>query len=82
MRRRRQTHAIRILVTVLFAAAASIGLAAGVSQYRYDQPGDKHFVNNTAVLERTSPAASNNQSYKIATPRARSKPGLPGNHCH
>ena len=31
MRRRRQTHAIRILVTVLFAAAVSLGIAAGVT---------------------------------------------------
>ena len=41
-----------------------------MARYAYDQPGDKHFVNNTAVLERTSPTGANNQSYKLSAPRA------------
>jgi hypothetical protein len=73
MNGRRQTFAIRILATLLFVVAASVPIAAAGGQYRYDQPGDKHFVSNTAVLERTSPAGSNNQSYKIAAPRTQAK---------
>jgi len=54
---------------LLLGVAASLALTAG-GQYAYDQPGDKRFVNNTAVLERTSPTGANNQSSKVATPRA------------
>jgi len=51
----------------------SVAFAALVGRYAYDQPGDRNFVSNTNVLERWSPTAGNNQSYKIATPRAQVK---------
>src|SRR6478609_1336889 len=44
--------------------------AAG-AVYDYSQPGDKNYVNNTNVLERSLGAtSSNNQSLKITAPRA------------
>src|SRR5215831_17127037 len=61
---------VRIFATLLFGFAASVAFAAQGSQYSYDRLGDKNFVNNTAVLERTSPTGYNNQSYKVAAPRA------------
>ncbi len=66
MRRRRGRVANR-LVTVLAGAAVSVALLAATAQYPYDQPGDRRFVNNTAVLERTG---ANNLSPKITAPRA------------
>lgn len=36
---------------VLLGVAATVATAARVGRYAYDQPGDKHFVNNTSVLE-------------------------------
>ena len=59
----------RSTLLLLLAVAASAALAAAGSQYAYDQRGDKRFVNNTAVLERTSPTGTNNQSHKVATRR-------------
>ena len=53
-----------------FGIAATVAVAARVGQYGYDQPGDKHFVNNTAVVERSSIAGGNNQSQKIVATRA------------
>jgi hypothetical protein len=60
----------RIIAMLCCGVAASLALAAAGTQYAYDQPGDKRFVNNTAVLERAS-AAGNNQSEKVVAPRAR-----------
>lgn len=45
--------------------------AAEAVRYGYDRPGDKHFVNNTGVLQREMPAGANNQYIKITAPRAR-----------
>jgi len=59
------------LVGIGIAATAPVGAPDG--QYPYDQPDDKQFVNNTNVLERWSPTAGNNQSYKIVSPRAQVK---------
>lgn len=58
------------IVATLAAAATAWSLAAAGSRYGYNQPGDKRFVNNTAVLER---AGDNNQSEKVALPRAAMK---------
>jgi hypothetical protein len=59
------------LITIVWLGiAATAAIAARVSQYGYDQPGDKHFVNNTAVVERSSTAGGNNQSQKIVATRA------------
>jgi len=68
MHLRLQTWLAPLAAILLFGAVASAG-----SQYAYDQPGDKRFVNNTAVLERTSPIGANNQSTKISGPRAQVK---------
>jgi hypothetical protein len=65
-----KTHAVIIAILLLGISAA---FAAFVGRYAYDQPGDRDFVCNTNVLERWSPAGSNNQSYKIAAPRAKVK---------
>jgi hypothetical protein len=54
---------MRVLAGLLLVVALAEG------QYVYDQPGDKHFVNNTSVLERSSPNGGNNQSYKVVAPR-------------
>src|SRR6478735_6623887 len=51
---------------LLGSAAPAFGAA-----YDYNQPGDKNYINNTNVLERSLGATSlNNQSLKIAAPRA------------
>ena len=55
---------------LLLTVATFAILAAAGSEYAYDEPGDRRFVNNTAVLERWSPSGTSNQSHKIATPRA------------
>lgn len=62
-----------LIISTLLGVAASVAIAALVGRYAYDQPGDKRFVNSTSVLERWSPAGGNNQSCKIATPRAQIK---------
>jgi hypothetical protein len=58
------------ITIALFGIATAVAIAARVGQYGYDQPGDKHFVNNTAVVERSSSAGGNNQSEKIVATRA------------
>ena len=72
MKRLSKTHAI-LMVAMLPVAMSTRAFAAPDGQYAYDQPGDKNFVNNTGVLERVHPTAGNNQSYKVATPRAQVK---------
>ena len=62
-----------MFVLLLFELDTSMLSAAPVGLYPYDQRGDRHYVNNTAVLERWSPAGGNNQSYKIALPRTQVK---------
>lgn len=57
-------HKATALLGMFFSAVA---LSA---QYAYDQPGDRLFVNNTAVLERTG---DNNRSFKLALPRAQAE---------
>jgi hypothetical protein len=58
-------------LTPLFVAVTSVALLAAGGQYAYDQPGDRRFVNNTAVLERTTPTgATDNRSSKIAARRS------------
>jgi hypothetical protein len=73
MKRPSKTRAVLITAMLLFAVAISAAFAALVGRYSYDQPGDKSFVSNTNVLERWSPTGSNNQSHKIAAPRAQVK---------
>jgi hypothetical protein len=46
-------HGMRVLAGLLLLMATSFTLAVAEGQYPYDQPGDKHFVNNTSVLERS-----------------------------
>lgn len=62
--------AILLTLIMLIGIAAPVAFAAQGDLYPYDQPGDKNYITNTAVLERWSPIGSNNQSYKITTPRA------------
>jgi hypothetical protein len=50
------------------ASAVMNTYAAPGDRYPYDQPGDKNYMTNTNVLERSG---ANNQSVKITTPRAR-----------
>jgi hypothetical protein len=58
-------------VIALIMAVAAFVMRAADSRYAYDQPGDRHFVNNTAVLERTSSTGpSNNHSQKVVASRA------------
>jgi hypothetical protein len=64
------SHVDRVAATLLAGVATLIALAATGSQYAFDQPGDKRFVRNTAVLERWSPEGTNNQSHTIAAHRA------------
>lgn len=66
----------RLFTRVLIAAlplcaslAAVLVLRAADGQYAYDQPGDKHFVSNTAAIDLVA-AGANNQKEKITTPRA------------
>ena len=73
MKRPSKSRAVRIVAILLFGVATSVAFAALVGRYAYDQPGDRNFVSNTNVLERWSPTGGNNQSYKIATPRAQVK---------
>ena len=49
------------IAAMLAAVAVTTAIAAAGGQYAYDRPGDKRFVNNTAVLERTSPSGGSNQ---------------------
>ncbi|HEY2434575.1 MAG TPA: sugar-binding protein [Vicinamibacterales bacterium] len=56
-------------VAGLAGVGASLAIAAAADQYPYDQPGDKKFVNNTAVLERMAPGG-NNQSTRLSATRA------------
>ena len=75
-------RAILTVAALALALAASLAFAAvdgPLAQYAYDQPGDKKFICNTGILERESPTASNNQSFRIASPRASSKPPSPTN---
>jgi hypothetical protein len=67
------TLAVLIVLMLLFGISTSVAVAAPGDLYKYDQPGDKNYVSNTNVLERLSPTGGNNQSYKIATPRAQAK---------
>ncbi len=46
---------------------ASFALPAAAGEYAYDQPGDRRFVSNTAVLERNG---TDNRSTRITAPRA------------
>lgn len=54
--------------SVLVVAASAVVAAA--AQYAYDRPGDRRFVNNTAVLERNG---DNNQSSRLALPSTQMK---------
>jgi hypothetical protein len=73
MKRLSKTLAVLMVLMPLFGVTPSVAFAAPGDLYPYDQPGDKRFVNNTNVLERWSPTGGNNQSSKIATPRAQVK---------
>ncbi|MBN1569306.1 MAG: hypothetical protein JXA73_15780 [Acidobacteria bacterium] len=73
MKRQSNLYAVPIIAMLLFGVATSMALAALAGRYAYNQPGDRRFVSNTNVLERWTPAGNNNQSCKIATPRAQVK---------
>jgi hypothetical protein len=70
MKKSSKTRIALIITTLLFGVATPLAM---LGQYAYDQPGDRNFVSNTNILERWSPTGSNNQSYKITTPRAQVK---------
>ncbi len=66
--RHRNGAALLIAAGLLaIAAVAAVAATAAGDPYAYDQPGDRRFVSNTAVLERSD---ADNRSVKIATPRA------------
>jgi hypothetical protein len=73
MKQQSKSRALLIAAMLLSGIATSVALAPLVGQYAYDQPGDKKFVSNTNVLERWTPTGGNNQSFKIAAPRAQVK---------
>jgi hypothetical protein len=73
MKQASKTRLALIVAALLFGAAISLTFAALAGQYAYDQPGDRNFVNNTNILERWLLTGSNNQSSKIAVPRAQVK---------
>jgi hypothetical protein len=56
-----------VLALFVSGIAASTAPAAADGQYAYDGPGDRRFVNNTAVVDLPG---TNNQREKITTPRA------------
>lgn len=64
---------IRPLLIAACLLAGSQAMAA--TPYAYDQPGDRPFMNNTAVLERNG---ANNRSEKLVLPRARVAAGFVG----
>ncbi len=68
-----KTRAALIVAMLLFGVATSVVFAALLERYAYDRPGDRNFVCNTNVLERWSLTGGNNQSSKIAAPRAQVK---------
>lgn len=70
MKKRSRSLAFALPLTLIVGGVATTASAATGEQYPYDEPGDKHYVNNTSVLERFSPTGANNQSYKVASPRA------------
>lgn len=63
------TGAVASLALVLTAVAPAAEAATG-ERYGFDEPGDRDSMTNTGVLERFSPEGGNNQSVKVATPRA------------
>jgi hypothetical protein len=79
MKRLSKTLALMALM-LLFGVTPSVAFVAPGDPYPYDQPGDKNYVSNTNVLERGSPTGGNNQSCKIATPRAQAKASFTAKH--
>jgi len=73
MKQSSKTRTVLIVALLLSGAAAAACFTALIGRYAYDQPDDKNFVSNTSVLERWTPAGGNNQSFKIAVPRAQIK---------
>jgi hypothetical protein len=70
MKRSSTARAVLAIAAPLFGVVLLIAAGALAGRYGYDRPGDKKFVNDTRILERWSPAGGNNQSCKIAAPRA------------
>lgn len=69
MKRLIRPLAVLTPLTFVLGLAAPAAAAPG-DGYPYDQTGDKHYVNNTNVLERYSPTGGNNQSYEVEAQRA------------
>lgn len=67
--KRLSNHPLVVLfaLIVLIANTASLASAAAGDQYPYNQPGDKNYMTNSAVLERTG---ANNYSPIVTSPRA------------
>lgn len=57
--------------TLLSAITIVAAYAVLADRYAYNRPEDRSFVSNTGIIERWSPDGDNNQSCKIAAPRAR-----------
>lgn len=63
-------------LAILFTLLLLLGITTMASavpgdRYAYDEHGDKDFMTNTNILERYLPTGnSNNQSYKVTSPRA------------
>ncbi len=73
MKQPTQARAVPMIALLLLGVATAAALAVLAGSYAYDQPGDRSFVCNTNVLERWTPTGGNNQSHKIASPRAQVK---------
>jgi hypothetical protein len=59
------------ITSTLLMLGLGIPALRAAGQYDYSQPGDKNYVSNTNVLQGSLGAtSSNNQSWKIAVPRA------------
>src|SRR5262245_9252143 len=71
VRRLARPLAVLVIPMMLFGVMAPMAASAAPGdRYPYDRPGDKDFVTNTNVLERSSPNGGNNQSYKVTADRA------------
>ncbi|WP_162940013.1 sugar-binding protein [Gryllotalpicola protaetiae] len=67
-----------VLLVGVFAPSAFASQGAGRA-YPYNQPGDKDYVTNTNVIERYSPDAGNNESYKVVANRAKANAAFTAN---
>ncbi len=59
------------LALIMLLSILNSAVFALPGDYPYDQPGDKNYITNTNVIQGYLPTgSSNNQSYKVTSPRA------------